>query len=113
GRANAHNDPMQFLAEFGGIGFVLMSVAAASLLVRMLRGDYRRMYRDPLVFFTLTGAGLVCLHSLIDLPFRSPAILYAWVMGLAAVAACSNGEHETSSDLNGRNRNRAGPAMDR
>lgn len=86
GGANVHNDPVQFLVEFGLIGGLLLTGAVAALLVPLFRrktSGKRRVYDDPLLFFALVGATLVLLHSMVDLPFRSPAILIAWVATLA------------------------------
>ena len=82
GRANAHCDPMQFLAEFGAFGFALMTAVVVTLLYPLLRAV--RPIR-PLVFVPALGLGATCLHSLVDLPFRSPAILYHWFAVLAVL----------------------------
>ncbi len=82
GWANAHCDPLQFLAEFGAIGGGLL-LAALGLMVRdALRC---RGHCDSLWQLSIVGLLLVVGFSLIDLPFRSPAILYTWVAILAAL----------------------------
>lgn len=88
GRANVHNDPLQFLAEFGIAGAVLLALAVVILISPFFRrnGSGRRIVTaSPLCSFALLGIGLVFLHSLIDLPFRGPAILIAWTQILAIV----------------------------
>jgi len=83
GKANVHNDPAQFLAEFGAVGAGLMTVCVIGLARPALW--IRR--RSPLTTLILAGAVLVVIHSLVDLPFRSPAITYAWLTALGCVAA--------------------------
>jgi O-antigen ligase len=80
GLANVHNDPIQFVSEFGVVGTALMAVTAGALAVPLLR---RRPWRSVHGWFLCAGPAAVCAHSLIDLPFRSPAVLYHW---LAVVA---------------------------
>jgi hypothetical protein len=84
GYANTHNDALQFLCEFGAGGFGLMLAAALGFAWPTLR-CIRRRFTPGLA---LLGAGLLAVlcHSLIDLPFRSPGILYAWL------AVCGGGE---------------------
>lgn len=78
GGINVHNDPVQFLAEHGAVGFALM-LGSLALLIMPLIG--RR--REPLVFAILTVCALTTLHSFGDAIFRSPAImsLYAVILG--------------------------------
>jgi len=116
GRANVHCDLLQFLAEFGLVGFGLMLAAGLALIGSLLRpfrqsqressapvvtsvspvnaardgGYYRReeagmSRRDPLWVMGVTGLSLVLIFSLIDLPFRCPAILCTWIVILAAL----------------------------
>ena len=82
GKANAHNDPLQFLAEFGLVGSGLLAATVVTLLIPVAR---RGVWSRPLVLFPLLGIGLTFTHSLIDLPFRCPAILWHWVTILAAL----------------------------
>jgi len=82
GYANVHNDTLQSLAEFGATGCTLMAGVVLVLAVPILKSG---RWRDPLLLFPLAGAGVVWLHSMIDLPFRSPAVLLAWLMILAAM----------------------------
>jgi O-antigen ligase len=89
GYANVHHDAMQFLCEFGIIGFGLMLAAAFAFAWPLLRQIRRRL--TPGLIMVGVGLLAVLFHSLIDLPFRSPGILYAW---LAVVATCSQ-NHDT------------------
>lgn len=101
GRANAHNDPLQFLAEFGTVGAGLMAIVVMTMLIPLFRrsADGRRpSWSDPVVFFALLGALLVWLHSLIDLPFRSPAVLVMWTMVLAGAGELARGQRSVNSE---------------
>jgi hypothetical protein len=82
GKANVHNDPMQFLAEFGLIGAGAMSAVVFWLAVPAWRQGRRML----LVRIPLIGVALIAAQSLIDLPFRSPAVLYLWLILLAGAA---------------------------
>ena len=82
GHANVHNDPVQFLSEFGAVGAGLIAVAVAAAFAPALK---RRLWNCPLPLFATVGLGLVAVHSLVDLPFRCPAVLYSWAAMLAAV----------------------------
>jgi O-antigen ligase len=82
GTANVHNDALQFLAEFGGVGAGLMAAAVVVLLAPVLK---IRPWKKPLPLIALLGLCATVLHSMIDLPFRSPAILYSWLAILAAL----------------------------
>jgi hypothetical protein len=88
GKANVHNDPLQFLAEFGGVGAGLMALCVGVMLVPAFRREAsgrRAAGSNPVVFFALAGLSLVFLHSLIDLPFRCPAILITWTLVIAGI----------------------------
>ncbi len=84
GKANVHNDPLQFLAEFGIVGGGLMALVVICLLVRIGACGWHEI-RQPGILCPLMGTALTVLHSLIDLPFRSPAILYLWLTILACL----------------------------
>ena len=91
GYANTHNDAMQFFCEFGIVGSGLMLTALLAFAWPLIH----HVRRHPTPALTLAGAGLlaVLLHSLIDLPFRSPGILYAWlaVCGVAGGIGTGSG----------------------
>ena len=82
GNANVHCDVLQFLAEFGALGCGLMLASVLTLVVKLFRTANQT---DPLWLMSVLGLSLVVVFSLIDLPFRCPAILCSWVAVLAAV----------------------------
>jgi len=45
----------------------------------------RRIHLSPIPFFVMFGLAAVVAHSLLDLPFRSPAVMFLWCAMLAAV----------------------------
>jgi hypothetical protein len=78
--SNVHNDLMQFLCELGIVGTVLILSIFVLLVFRIA---YSGVWKKPFVFFGLLGVSGVLIHSLIDLPFRSPPIIIAFVVVLA------------------------------
>ncbi len=80
GRANVHHDPIQFLSELGIVGSSIL-LAGIAILLWPLRS--RHSWHSPIVCMTAMGLLLVYIFSLIDLPFRAPAILWAWTTLLA------------------------------
>ena len=82
GRSNVHCDPLQFLTEFGLAGAGLMTAALGALLAPLFRPD---LHRGAVFTFTGIGLALVLAFSLIDLPFRCPAILWTWTALFAAL----------------------------
>lgn len=95
GWASVHNDPLQFLVEFGLAGCGLMTLALGVLVAACLRRDVRRG-----AVYTLACAGLllVVAFSLIDLPFRCPAILWTWVAVLSVLPKCAGRARPTGKD---------------
>lgn len=107
GRANVHNDFMQYLCEHGIVGVSLLLGTIIVLLVptwyRLIRfamtpvdptaseqADSDRVFIfrvSPLVWFLSIGTFAVVFHSLIDLPFRSPAVIVLWFICLAVMPA--------------------------
>jgi O-antigen ligase len=76
----AHNDLLQFLAEYGIVGSSLLWAALLSLLVSGLRG----LFSDPLVVvFLLFGLTCAFVHAFADFIFSCPAYWVAFVGGLA------------------------------
>lgn len=87
GWANTHMDALQFLAEFGVAGTGLLLGALAAMVARLVGPGVRR---GALWTMGVGGLILVVGFSLMDLPFRCPAILLTWVAALGALpAACA------------------------
>jgi len=124
GKANVHCDVLQFLAEFGIIGSGLMLATLLALFVPLRRpvvtakvdraeatvpdarvhgmrqGGARRA--NPVLVMATIGLYLVVVFSLIDLPFRCPAILCTWVVVLAALPRLrrqNNSRHRSVASL--------------
>ncbi len=100
GRANVHNDAIQYLCEHGAIGLTLIIglifIPIGHLWFRLLRVTrvpdvdrigYRTWFMSvsPVVWFGLIGTSATVLHSIIDLPFRSMAIIALWFIILASL----------------------------
>lgn len=99
GKANAHNDALQFLAEFGTVGFGLL-LAAAWVLAVSFAEAWRRAWGRPLSALFAAAAGglfIVGLQSLFDLPFRNPAVWQVCAVLLAAVPAAVSRPYATDA----------------
>lgn len=79
----AHNDILQFLAEYGIVGCGLLLLAIGSFLLPAWRAIFR--FPLPTVLFL---AGLACAagHAFLDFIFHSPSF---WVAFIAGIALCS------------------------
>jgi O-antigen ligase len=78
----AHNDILQFVAEYGLVGVGLLAAALGSLLVALLR----QLARLPLAtLFLCVGLALACGHAFIDFIFNSPTYWVALSGGLAVI----------------------------
>ena len=106
GGANVHNDSLQFLAEQGVVGYGLLLLCVAALLLPILWQAFclcrdlakntapsksvakpAWLYRLPPEFVAvLVGTAATVCHSFGDLPFRSPAVLTVWVLALVCAA---------------------------
>ncbi len=81
GAANTHNDLLQFLSEFGFAGMALLG-GMIGIIAAPIAKHARAIFLSPKIFFRLLGLLLVMLHSTVDIPFRSPAVLFLWVLTL-------------------------------
>ena len=99
GRANVHNDAVQYLCEHGVIGLVLILglifVLIGQLWFRLAVMPRKHddgaiqprswfMSVSPVVWFCIIGTSATVIHSLIDLPFRNMAIIATWFIALAS-----------------------------
>jgi hypothetical protein len=89
--SNVHNDLMQFLCEWGIVGTVLILSIFALLVFGIA---YTGEWKKPFVFFGLLGVSGVLIHSLIDLPFRSPPVIIAFVVVLAGYGMLQTKQHQ-------------------
>ncbi len=89
GWANVHVDLLQFLAEFGLVGVALLLSALIPLAVAWVGVAVHRR-----ALWAMAGYGLAStlVASAVDIPFRSPAILYIWLPILAVVPAACRAE---------------------
>lgn len=101
GTANVHNDILQFLCEHGSVGLGLMLALVGLLLAPIVRGSawlirqpetglaWEEVGQSPLlrvppiIVGILAGTAATVTHSIIDLPFRSPAVTILWALALA------------------------------
>jgi O-antigen ligase len=84
----AHNDYLQFLAELGGIGFLIAAALFSWILSRSVRAALRHPDHDRRWLGVACSAALVAilLHSFVDFNLYVPAnaTVLAWICGLAS-----------------------------
>lgn len=80
--SNVHNDPLQFLCELGIVGMGLLMGVFFFLAARIFAAN---PWNRGLLFFGMLGLGGVVLHSLVDLPFRSPPVFMAFGLVMAGL----------------------------
>lgn len=99
---HAHCEPLQFLAEYGLLGSLVLIAGAA--LILFSRRPSLVDFSDGPTFRELEGAGLwlalvgIALHGLIDFPFRHPLIALLTVVWTGILMFCirdrRGGAHE-------------------
>ena len=89
GKANVHCDPIQLISEFGLVGVLCMGI----VLVALVRPVFFTGHLGEMQRWILAGVLIVWLHSLIDWPFRCPAILLGWCGLLAALPCLTRRSH--------------------
>ncbi|WP_162030205.1 O-antigen ligase [Lentimonas sp. CC19] len=67
----AHNDLMQYLAEFGVIGLFLLCMPPVTLLIRY----YRAILASPFACALLFSCGLILMLASFEFPLSNPAII--------------------------------------
>lgn len=100
GKANVHNDILQFLCEHGAIGGGLIFAIVITIVIHLIWNliHMKRLFNQttdkdsswlgsipPTIILSVVGLVCVVIHCTIDLPFRSTAILLSWFMVLACL----------------------------
>lgn len=86
GKANVHNDWMQFGAEFGLIGFGLLLGVFLPRMKAIFSSVFKHpengasIWADPLRICVFYGLVMVVLDSQFDIPLRSPAVFIHTVL---------------------------------
>jgi len=85
----AHNDYLQFLAELGLVGVLLITVFAAGILRQIFRGiaKLEDENRRLLVIACAGAFAAMLLHSLVDFNMYVPAdaMTLAWIAGIGSI----------------------------
>ncbi|MGH9396754.1 MAG: O-antigen ligase family protein [Terriglobia bacterium] len=89
---HAHNDYLEFLAEMGWLGVVLLFVPILALLIKMIHSfvtDTRR-YRPAVTLGCIGGTVALLCHSVTDFNLHIPAnaLVFAVVLGIGYKTAC-------------------------
>jgi O-antigen ligase len=93
GTANVHNDFFQFLCEFGLLGISLLTLVFLPPLLSVRKRLFRpahldnSFWADPFRVCLAGGLLLMLAHSMIDLPFRNPAVFTHGALFLAWIGA--------------------------
>lgn len=72
---HAHNDYLEYVAEFGLWGGIMALAALVVLAAGLLRIEAQR---KPMQLLLLGGLALVAIHSVVDFNAHNPAILLTW-----------------------------------
>lgn len=83
GKANTHNDFLQYLSELGIVGMTLLLFITTWLFVN---GIQSRFWREPILFWIFIGIGANAVHSLIDLPYRNCCNIFTTATLLALIS---------------------------
>ena len=80
---HAHNDPLQFLAELGIVGFSILILIFMFFLFHWVINFKQWDLPSNMLIVAIFG---LLAHSFIDFVFSSPSIIYAWVFLLVALS---------------------------
>ena len=90
----AHNDYVQFLAEFGLIG---VGILTAMLLAGLRHFIRHRVWQRPHLMFILLALVITTLHAWMDFQFHNPAILVLWCASAALVGRWAEFESRSTT----------------
>jgi O-antigen ligase len=83
----AHNDCLQYLAELGGIGLVIIIAPAVTIVRRLILALSNAGHDTHWLILACCGSILaIALHSLVDFNLYVPAnmLVLAWIAGISA-----------------------------
>jgi len=102
-QASVYNDTVQFLCEYGLLGFGLLFSSVVMLIVPLVyrvrlawkygvggeesEGRFFLFRISPLVLTGTIAIGICALESLMGSPFRSPSVLLSWSIVLSMLPA--------------------------
>lgn len=92
---HAHNDLLEFPAEYGVAGCALFVAGLGWLGWQLVR---RRFWKNPLALPVGLGCGLTLLHAWADFVFQNPAVLTTWaVLLLGACRWAELDQHDSAA----------------
>lgn len=103
---HAHNDYLQFLAEFGIIGFILLALSVLQSFywaVQAMRLR-RRPINQGLGFASAMGIIAITIHSTVDFNLQIPANAFMFIFILALGCIARWGELSTNTQRSSRKR---------
>ena len=108
---NAHNDYLQFLAEFGAPATALLGSTALFSLWTAIQAMRKRRseLHKGMGFASTMGMIAIGIHSTVDFNLQIPANAYMFVFLMALAFIARWGPSEDPSDQRRRRRNRAAP----
>ncbi|MFA5548331.1 MAG: O-antigen ligase family protein [Porticoccaceae bacterium] len=108
---HAHNDYLQFLAEFGLLGSLPLGLFVLAALYQALRALWRResYYRSGLGFAAAMGILALMIHSLTDFNHQIPANAATFVV-LCAIAVLARHHRRDPTPAGREHRHRRGRA---
>jgi O-antigen ligase len=89
----AHNDVLQFPAEFGTVGMIPILLGLGWWLLRLVRSYF---WENAFSVATVLGLLLLVAYSWFDFPFQCPAILVTWCALWPAVTLWTQYEEQGS-----------------